>query len=231
MVVKPSTRWSRIVLMMLVTSTMLLAGCESPAMKLRNQGLSLYHKGNYKSALVKFNGALKYNPADPRANYYAGASDFMLARYQEAAFHYKTAWTVDPNFGHVKSALAEALIRAGRPNQAMNFLERDAELTGRVNGRLRVARFYKRIGDLDDARVNYAKAASMAPSNPEVLMQVAEFYDSVGEKQAVRALYIRIYQLDPVMPGLVERMQHDGITISEALSAPMTATSRPAGTQ
>ncbi len=214
-----STRWPRMSLMVLAASAMLLAGCESPAMKLRNQGLTLYHQGNYQSALKKFNDALKYNPADPRANYYAGASDYMLARYQEAAFHYKTAWTVDPNYGHVKSALAEALIRAGRPNEAMNFLERDAELTGRVNGRLRVARFYKRIGDLDDARVNFAKAAAMAPSNPEVLMQVAEFYDAVGQKAEARALYIRIYQMDPVMPGLVEKMQNDGVTISEALAA------------
>ncbi len=224
MAVCSSKRWSRTALMVLATSAMLLAGCESSAMRLRNQGLSLYHQGEYKSALAKFNDALKYNPSDPRANYYAGASDYMLARYQEAAFHYKTAWTVDPNFGHVKSALAEALIRAGRPNEAMNFLERDAELTGRVNGRLRVARFYKRIGDLDDARVNFKKAAAMAPSNPEVLMQVAEFYDSVGQKQDARKLYIRIYQLDPVMPQLVEKMQHDGVTISEAISAPLPST-------
>ncbi|MHB1768760.1 MAG: tetratricopeptide repeat protein [Phycisphaerae bacterium] len=224
MEVKRSKHWSRMGLLVLATSAMVLAGCESSAMKLRNQGLSLYHQGDYQSALAKFNDALKYNPADPRANYYAGASDYMLARYQEAAFHYKTAWTVDPNYGHVKSALAEALIRAGRPNEAMNFLERDAELTGRVNGRLRVARFYKRIGDLDDARVNFAKAAAMAPSNPEVLIEVAEFYDSVGQKQDARALYIRIYQLDPVMPGLIERMQHDGVTISEALAAPLPAT-------
>ena len=55
-------------------------------------------------------------------------------------------------------------------------------------------------------------------------MQVAEFYDSVGQKQDARALYIRIYQLDPVMPGLIERMQHDGVTISEALAAPLPAT-------
>ena len=224
MEVKRSKHWSRMGLLVLATSAMVLAGCESSAMKLRNQGLSLYHQGDYQSALAKFNDALKYNPADPRANYYAGASDYMLARYQEAAFHYKTAWTVDPNYGHVKSALAEALIRAGRPNEAMNFLERDAELTGRVNGRLRVARFYKRIGDLDDARVNFAKAAAMAPSNPEVLIEVAEFYDSVGQKQDARALYIRIYQLDPVMPGLIERMQHDGVTISEALATPLPAT-------
>ncbi|MGC8625096.1 MAG: tetratricopeptide repeat protein [Phycisphaerae bacterium] len=224
MEIKQSTRWSPMALLLLALASLLLAGCESSAMRLRNQGLSLYHQGKYQPALQKFNDALKYNPSDPRANYYAGASDYMLARYQEAAFHYKIAWTVDPNFGHVKSALAEALIRAGRPNEAMNFLERDAELTGRVNGRLRVARFYKRIGDLDDARVNFVKAAAMAPSNPEVLMQVAQFYDSIGEKSKARTLYIRIYRLDPVMPGLVESMQHDGVTIAEALAAPLATT-------
>ncbi len=224
MEIKHSNRGFLIAFLLLGMASLLLAGCESSAMRLRNQGLSLYHQGKYQSALQKFNAALQSNPSDPRANYYAGASDYMLARYQEAAFHYKTAWTVDPNFGHVKSALAEALIRAGRPNEAMNFLERDAELTGRVNGRLRVARFYKRIGDLDDARVNFVKAAAMAPTNPEVLMQVAQFYDSIGEKGKARALYIRIYQLDPAMPGLVESMQHDGVTIAEALAAPLATT-------
>ncbi len=197
-----------------------LAGCQSPAMQLRNQGLSLYHQGRYQAALSKFHAALQYNQSEPRGNYYAGAADFMLGRYEQAVYHYKLAWQVDPNYGNVKSAMAEALIKEGKSNEALNFLEHDAALTGRVTGRLRVARFYARLGDLDDARVNYMKAAVMARQNPAVLVQVGKFFDRLGQKTQAARYYEQAYRDDPSYPGLVPMMLHDGVTISDALLSP-----------
>ncbi len=200
----------------LVLGAGVLAGCESPSMKLRNEGLRLYHQHKYAAALEKFNQSLKYNESQPRGNYYAGASDYMLGRYEQSQYHYKMAWRVDPNYGHVKSALAEALIKSGKPNEAMNFLERDAALTQRPAGRLRVARFYEKLGDLDDARANYAKAAQMAPTDANIQMQTAQFFDRIGQKSEAGKYFVQAYKLNPALPGLVPAMLNDGLTISDA---------------
>ncbi len=206
----------------LVAGVGILAGCQTPAMKLRNEGLRLYHQQKYAAALTKFNESLKYNESQPRGNYYAGAADYMLGRYEQSQYHYKMAWRVDPNYGHVKSALAEALIKSGKPNEAMNFLERDAALTQRPAGRLRVARFYEKLGDLDDARANYIRAAQMAPTDASMQMAAAQFFDRIGQKAAAGKYYARAYKLNPALPGLVAAMMHDGLTISDAYGPPAT---------
>ncbi len=206
----------------IVAGVGILAGCEAPAMKLRNEGLRLYHRHQYAAALRKFNESLKYNESQPRGNYYAGAADYMLGRYEQSQYHYKMAWRVDPNYGHVKSALAEALIKSGKPNEAMNFLERDAALTQRPTGRLRVAKFYEKIGDLDDARANYIKVAQMAPNNAAIQLAVGKFFDRIGRKAQAGKYYAQAYKLDPAIPGLVPAMLHDGLTISDVYAPPTT---------
>lgn len=218
----------------MLAAVALLGGCVASNHELRNQGLQLYHQGNYKEALQKFDAALSRNQSEPRANYYAGAADYMLGRYERAAYHYKLAWRVDPNLPHVKSALAEALIRQGKHNEAMNFLGRDASLTGRVSGRLRVARFYEKLGDLDDAKTNYALAAKIGAHNPAALIEVGKFYDRIGEKSNAVAVYEQAYRVAPNTPGLVALLENDGVSISDALLAPNPAaapapTTRPAG--
>ena len=211
-----------------------LGGCVASNHELRNEGLRLYHRGNYHAALQKFDEALSRNQSEPRANYYAGAADYMLGRYERAAYHYKLAWRVDPNLPHVKSALAEALIRQGKHNEAMNFLGRDASLTGRVSGRLRVARFYEKLGDWDDAKTNFALAAKIGAQDPAVLIEVGKFYDRIGEKSNAVAVYEQAYRVAPNTPGLVTLLENDGVSISDALMAPNPAavavpTTKPAG--
>lgn len=209
----------------------LLGGCVASNHELRNEGLRLYHQGNYHAALQKFDAALSRNQSEPRANYYAGAADYMLGRYERAAYHYKLAWRVDPNLPHVKSALAEALIRQGKHNEAMNFLGRDASLTGRVSGRLRVARFYVQLGDWDDAKTNYALAAKIGAHDPAALIEVGKFYDRIGEKSNAVAVYEQAYRVAPNTPGLVDLLANDGVTLSDALMTPNPAAAPVPATQ
>jgi tetratricopeptide (TPR) repeat protein len=209
---------------------MLLTGCQDPAMDLRNQGLQLYHEGDYNSALDKFNQALKYNESEPRANYYAGCTEYQLGKYEQADYYFKLAWTVDPNFGDVKAALANTLIKQGKVNEAMNFLERDAALTGAVSDRLRVAQFYQQVGDLDDASVNYARCVAMAPDDTSILVTAGKFYDSVGQKDQAIAVYKQAYLINPTTPGVVDLLQADGVLISDIIPVPPPATA-PATTQ
>ncbi len=213
------------VLLLAAIGMLFLAGCESPAMRLRNEGLRLYHQGHYQAAVRKFDDALNYNQSEPHGNYYAGAADYMLGRYEQAIYHYKLALQTNPNYGQAKSALAQAYIKEGKPNEAMNTLERIAALTGRVGDRLRVARFYARLGDLDDARVNYMKAATMAPNDPVVLIAVGKFFDRIGRRKQAVGYYEQAYRMAPPTPGLVKLLSAHGATIYDALTAPPAAPS------
>lgn len=207
--------------MALVGSAVLIGGCASRGMQLRDQGVSLYKKHQYAKSLTTLNAALQYDPTSAEANYYAGMIEYAKHNYEIAAYHFKLTWNADPHYPHVKTMLADTYLRMGEPNTAMNFLERDAQLTGSVAGRLRVARFYKKIGDLDDARLNYEKAAAMAPTELHILMMTAEFLDSVGDRKAAGEYYAKAYRLAPTTPGLVAKMEADGITVADAL-APAT---------
>ncbi|MGC8559592.1 MAG: tetratricopeptide repeat protein [Phycisphaerae bacterium] len=205
----------------LVGSAMLIAGCASRGMQLRDQGVALYHQHQYAKSFTALNASMQYNPTSAEANYYAGMIEYAKQNYELAAYHFKVTWTADPHYPHVKTALANTYLKMGEPNTAMNFLERDAELTGSVAGRLRVARFYQKIGDLDDARLNYEKAAAMAPTDLHILMTTAEFLDSVGDRTAAGEYYAKAYRLAPTTPGLVAKMEADGVTVADAL-APAT---------
>ena len=207
--------------MALVGSAVLIGGCADRGMQLRDQGVALYHQHKYEKSLTALNAALQYDPTSAEANYYAGMIEYAKHNYDIAAYHFKLTWNADPHYPHVKTALANTYLKMGEPNAAMNFLERDAELTGSVAGRLRVARFYKKIGDLDDARLNYEKAAAMAPTDLHILMTTAEFLDSVGDRKAAGEYYAKAYRLAPTTPGLVARMEADGVTVADAL-APTT---------
>ncbi|HTV48757.1 MAG TPA: tetratricopeptide repeat protein [Phycisphaerae bacterium] len=201
----------------------LISGCtQDPAEGLRNQGLQLYQEGDYDAALDKFNQALTYNESEPRANYYAGVTEYKLGKYEQAAYYYKMAWTVDPDYGDVKAALANTLIKEGKTNEAMNFLERNAALTGQISDRLLVAQFYQKIGDLDDAKVNYERCVALAQDDPTILMQAGIFYDSIGQKDQAITVYEQAYRIDPTTPGLYDRLNADGVVISEILPPPST---------
>jgi len=217
-----------------------LTGCESPAAKLRTEGLGLYDKGSYEPALQKFDAALQYDQFDARSNYYAGAIQSKLGKYEQAEYHLKLAWQADPGRPEVKEALAETLVREGKEDAALDFLERDAALTaqvvdprplkagkmlytkqveermylGKAGDRLRVAQIYEKIGDMENAKVNYRKALDMAPNDPVFLLAAGRFYAKTGDRATAGAALRKAYSIDPTTPGLVDAMTHAGVAIS-----------------
>ena len=140
----------------------------------------------------------------------------------------------------VKDALTETLLREGKEDAALDFLERDAALTAKVidprpsknskfpynkqveermylhktDDRLRVAQTYEKIGDLENARINYAKAVQMAPQDAAILLAVGKFYAKIGDTAAAAATFHKAYRIDPATPGLVDAMTRAGVAIS-----------------
>jgi tetratricopeptide (TPR) repeat protein len=221
--------------------TLTLAGCQSPQARLQQQGLAEYQSGAYGQALATFNQALDQKPFDAQNNYYAGNAALKLGKLETAAYHYKLAWQADPGLADVKDALTTTYLRMGKPDQALDFLERDAELTAKVKDprnlkkinnrrytaqteeamflnrardRARIAETYEKLGDLDNARVYYEQAVKMGPKDPAVLIPAASFYARIGKKQRASDLFEQVYKVDPHAEGLAAAMEQAGMKVT-----------------
>lgn len=219
---------------------LLAGGCQSPALRLSKEGLAQYKSSDYPTAYETFSKALTYDQFNAENNYYAGMSAFQMGRYDTAGYHLRLAWQKDPSLGDVKEALTEILIREGKPDEALNFLDRDAELTAKTkdprlaktvnkrpyklqteegmylrqaDDRCRVAKVYEKLGDLDNAAVNYERALTMAPHDPEILMTAGQFYARVNQRTKAAKLFEKAYNIDPQTPGLAEAIQKSNMTV------------------
>lgn len=235
----PGRGW--VVLGVAAVLSVLLAGCQSAPLRLQKSGLAAYDAGHYQTALDDFNHALNYNVFDAKNNYYAGNAALKLGRLETAAYHYKLAWQANPGLPEVKDALTETYLRLGKPDEALDFLERDAALTAKTQDpralkavqkrryvyqpeelmylnkardRVRIAQTYEKLGDLDNARVYFDQAVQMAPKQPEVLIAAASFYARIKQPDKARALFQKVYEIDPTAPGLADAMQQAGMTVT-----------------
>ena len=221
-----------------LTLACLLPGCDSPQAKLRQKGIEEYNAGQYQMAFDTFNKGLDYNQMKATDNYYAGASAMKLGNLKRAEYHFYLAWQADPSMADVKDALTECLLREGKEDQALDFLERDAALTAKVKDprplkqinnrpythqvdermfltkggdRLRVADTYERMGDLDNARLNYNKAIELDPTNPQIHFAAGMFCERINNKAAAGTEYTAVYQLDPKYPDIIPALARAGL--------------------
>ena len=219
---------------------LLAGGCQSPAIRLTKEGVVQYKAGEYPNAYETFSKALTYDQFNAESNYYAGMSAFQMGRYDTAGYHLRLAWQKDPSLGDVKDALTEILIREGKPDEALNFLDRDAELTAKTkdprlaktinkrpyklqteegmylrkaDDRCRVGQVYEKLGDLDNAAVNYERALSMASNDPDILTTVGQFYARVNQREKAAKLFAKAYNIDPKTPGLAEAIQKANMVV------------------
>lgn len=216
----------------------LVTGCQSEQIKARKAGIALYNQQNYPAAQEKFDKALSYNQSSAEDNYYAGMSHLEQGHLVQAEYHFKLAWQANPGMADLKQALTEVLVREGKVDEAIAYLERDAQLTakvedprwqkglsnrrymseveeqmflGRAGDRLRIARTYEKLHDYDNAKVYFEQAKAMAPNAPKVRLAIGEFYGRIGNTAVARDEISAAYKLDPKTPGLAEAMAKYGV--------------------
>jgi len=222
----------------LVLGMSLLTGCESDQIKARKAGIVFYNQQDYPAALDKFNQALSYNQSSAQDNYYAGMTHLEQNHLVQAEYHFKLAWQANPGMGDLKQSLTEVLVREGKVDEAVSYLERDAQLTakvkdprwqksisnrrymseveeamfvGRAGDRLRIARTYEKLNDFDNAKVYFEQAKSMAPNAAAVRLAVGEFYGRLGNAAVAREEISAANKLDSKTPGLAEAMAKYGV--------------------
>jgi tetratricopeptide (TPR) repeat protein len=224
-----------------------LPGCETKLEHFRKQGISLYKAEKYDDSLAALNTALTYDQFDAKANAYAGLIQYRAGNYVQAAYHFNLALQADPSSEEAKDGLTATYIKQGKPDQALDALERAAKMAekvqdprweksnikrkyihdveermylGKVDDRLRIGRTYEQLGDYDNAQVYYQKALERSPKDGTVLMALANLAEKAGNKAQARTYLTRAYIADPGTPGLVDAMTRNGLAISDVLGAP-----------
>ncbi len=224
----------------------LLGGCMPNVQKFREKGISLYQQEQYDLSLAALDTALSYDELDPASNTYAGLIHYRAGNYEQATYHFKTALQRDPSSEEAKAGLTSACIKRGKPDLALDYLERASEMAltvedprwrknianrrymhqtdeklflGKVGDRLRIGSTYEKLGDYDNALVYYKKAEEREPDNVNVLLSIISVYEKGGNKAGCREYLIKTYRVDPAAPGLAEKLTKHGVAISEIIGS------------
>ncbi|HVS71249.1 MAG TPA: tetratricopeptide repeat protein [Phycisphaerae bacterium] len=225
-----------------------LAACTSPLQHYRDLGIAQYNKDDYSQSLASLNKALSYDESDPAANTYAGLIHYRAGEYEQALYHFKVALQLDPSSEKAKNGITATLIKLGKPDLALDYLERAAALAMKVkdprleksevkrpylkqteeklylskaSDRVRIAKTYEALGDYDNALAYYQKALQFSPNDGTILLQIARLYEKTGNTAGVREYLARAYRAAPQTPGLTDEMTKNGLAISDVLPVPV----------
>jgi tetratricopeptide (TPR) repeat protein len=123
-------------------------------------------------AVEAYRRADEIEPFDAKINYHMGLAQAKLGCLPEAAACFRKVLAIDPNHAGGCQALADALRRLAKPDQAVHFARRAARLTDYQNADvlLTLAETYADAGRLADADDAAAKALDAAHATaPELV--------------------------------------------------------------
>jgi Tfp pilus assembly protein PilF len=225
-----------------------LTGCETSVEHYRNEGVRLYQAQKFDDSRAALEQALQKDQSDPVSNAYAGLIELRSDQLAQAEYHFKVTLDRDPSSEEAKSGLASTLIKEGKAGQALDVLERAADMAaavpdprneksnikvpytkqveerlvlGRVKDRLRIAKVYESVGDYDNALVHYKKALVLR-DDTGTMMAIVAMAERAKNQPLAREYLTKAWNQDPRTPGIVEAMTRNGLAISSAMetSAP-----------
>jgi len=222
----------------------LLTGCETNLEKFRKEGVRLYNAQQYDDSLATLNKALQENNSDPVSNAYVGLIDLRSDHLQQAEYHFQLALDMDPSSEEAKAGLTATLVQQGKPDLALDALERAAKVSegvedprglktnikvpytkeiderlflGKVKDRIRIAKAYETLGDYDNAFTYYKEALKLEPDDAGILMSIGLLAERAKNPERARE-YLRLaYLKDPGLPGLSAAMTRNGLAISDVI--------------
>jgi len=235
---------------LLVALLAALTGCQTELEKNRKLGVQQYNDQQYDAALTSFKSALTHDRFDAVSNAYAGLIEYRADHLQQAEYYFRVALDSDPSSEEAKSGLTATLVKQGKPDLALDALERSAELAekvddprwerglkrpytkqveerlflGKVNDRVRIAKTYETLlGDYDNALIYYKKALELGPRDnvqATILFSIATMAEHAKNPEMAKDYLAQAYRKDPSVPGLTDAMTRNHLAISDVLGNP-----------
>lgn len=211
------SRW--LMLAVLASTTLAVAGCGPSIYTLRQRGLTHYQADRYDRAKQAFERVIEHEPSDPAANYYLGLLALRNGEAEEARNHLEIARTLyeaqsdtPPHLPRLLDALAEAMFREGERRQVITFTEEAIDRFGTLRDYLRKAEYLARLGDHDSALTAYRSAIKIAePGVATAHLALADFYESIGDRRRAIDTLKEAYRIAPDNARTADRLRAYGI--------------------
>ncbi|NMC20465.1 MAG: tetratricopeptide repeat protein [Thermogutta sp.] len=143
-----------------------------------------YHLGEMDAAEDAFQSVLRLDPDNAHAHHGLALIDVARSRFEQAVPHFRRVIALSPGAIGPMLELADALIRMGRIDEAVDLLEKDfpSEVESVWRAQM-LGQCYLRRGDLRRARMMYELALILEPDDPVALAGLATVFSRLQDHQ------------------------------------------------
>ncbi len=175
--------------------------------------------GDMERALELWQEYVERRPHAHFAEYELGRIESELGMYTEAIGHLTTAHDLRPaNIQYIEQ-LADTYIKAGRPDDMMQLMRETVNEGEDGAGYLRLARYARRVGLLDDSKLAIQSAMIYAGTeSPEPYIAMADLAKQIGDRDLeINALRQALW-FDPASDELNQRFLGLGVIPGPSLA-------------
>ena len=158
-------------------------GCQEPAVRLNQAGLDAYRGGQYTQARAAFTLAIENNPQKGEYYFNRGMAEQVLSNVDRALADYGIATKLTPRIIEAYPAMAQCYLEKDKPDLALQALETGTKANPiNADAFLNVGRFQLARGDLDAAKLWFAKATAADPASARAHREYGLLLARTGNK-------------------------------------------------
>lgn len=206
---------NRVLPMIFALLSLSLVGCQITNPTLREKALQAKQAGNVDRAVKLYQKALSQKETDWRALEKLSEIRFEQGNWIDAQHGYEQVISLRPDNPDVPlwlDKVAQCLFKQGRSDALRDMLRNANEQYGTSHDFLRQANYLTKLGDMDEARIAYQKAAHFAPKDDaEPYIAMAAFYELLGDKGNAIHTLREAHAINPDNQSVADRLRHYGI--------------------
>jgi len=152
-----------------------------------------YHLGNMDAAEDAFQSVLRRDPENVHAHHGLALIDVARSRFEQAVPHFRRVVGLSPGAIGPMLELADALIRTGRIDEAVDLLENDfpSEVESVWRAQM-LGQCYLHRGDLRRARMMYELALILQPEDPVALAGLITIFSRLDDREQIATFTERL---------------------------------------
>ncbi len=191
-----------------IIDTVSTSDAKSKAMEYFINGSVFETKGDYASAILEFQDALKYDTS--AGIYYAlGKNYYYLGKTPQALLNARKAVSINPDQIEYKSLLADIFSSASQFDSAAVVLEQMiAQDSSSLTSYYRLARIYENSKPLSAVKI-YKKLTDIIGPDWNVLIRIADLYEKMGNIDEAANTINELLKIDPGNSSLYKLLIDD----------------------